>query len=133
MRLYPPAWATVRTALQDCDIGEYTIPAGSSVIMSQWVMHRDGRFYDEPERFRPDRWVEERYTSAPRFSYFPFGGGPRICIGASFAMTEAVLVLATIAQKWQLRLASAAPPAPVPGITLRPRNGLRMHVSRRPR
>jgi cytochrome P450 len=132
MRLYPPAWAIVRTAQQACDIGEYTIPAGSSVVMSQWVMHRDPRFYDEPERFRPDRWLEERYKSAPRFSYFPFGGGPRICIGASFAMTEAVLVLATIAQKWQLRLASAAPPAPVPGITLRPRNGLTMRVSRRP-
>jgi len=99
--------------------------------MSQWVMHRDPRFYDEPEEFRPDRWLEERYRSAPRFSYFPFGGGPRICIGASFAMTEAVLVLATVGQKWQMRLTSEAAPEPVPGITLRPRNGLKLSVSPR--
>ena len=131
MRLYPPAWAIVRTAVQDVELAGYRVPAGSTIIMSQWVMHRDPRFYDEPEEFRPDRWLEERYRSAPRFSYFPFGGGPRICVGASFAMTEAVLVLATIAQRWQMRLTSEAAPEPVPGITLRPRNGLKLSVSRR--
>jgi cytochrome P450 len=131
MRLYPPAWATVRTAVEDVELAGYTIPPTSSVVMSQWVMHRDPRFYDAPEQFRPDRWLEERYKSAPRFSYFPFGGGPRICIGASFAMTEAVLVLATIAPRWQMRLVSEAPPDPVPGITLRPRNGVKVSVSPR--
>lgn len=133
MRLYPPAWAIVRAAVQDVELGGYRVGASSTVIMSQWVMHRDPRFYDEPEEFRPDRWLEERYKSAPRFSYFPFGGGPRICIGASFAMTEAVLVLATVAQKWQMRLTSEAAPKPIPGITLRPRNGLKLSVSPRER
>lgn len=132
MRLYPPAWATVRSAVEDCEIAGYTVPANSAVIMSQWVTHRDPRFYDEPEQFRPDRWVPERYNSAPRFTYFPFGGGPRMCIGASFAMTEAVLVLAIIAQRWQVKLASDAP-EPVPGITLRPRGGLQVCVSQRER
>lgn len=131
MRLYPPAWAIVRTALEDVELAGYTIPAKSTVIMSQWVMHRDPRFYDEPEEFRPDRWLQERYKSAPRFTYFPFGGGPRICVGALFATTEAVLVLTTIAQGWQMRLVSGATPQPVPGITLRPRDGLKLSVSPR--
>jgi cytochrome P450 len=121
----------VRTALEDVELAGYTIPAKSTVIMSQWVMHRDPRFYDEPEEFRPDRWLQERYKSAPRFTYFPFGGGPRICVGALFAMTEAVLVLTTIAQGWQMRLVSGATPQPVPGITLRPRDGLKLSVSPR--
>ncbi|HEX3570534.1 MAG TPA: cytochrome P450 [Acidobacteriaceae bacterium] len=128
MRLYPPAWAIVRTAIADAEIGGYTIPAGANVIMSQWVTHRDPRFYDQPDEFLPDRWLEDRHISKPRFAYFPFGGGPRICIGSSFAMTEAVLVLVTIAQRWQARLASPTPPEPVPGITLRPRNGLKIYV-----
>ena len=128
MRLYPPAWAIVRTALTDTAIGNYTLPAGSTAIMSQWVTHRDPRFYDEPEVFRPNRWLDEQSNSLPKFAYFPFGGGPRICIGASFAMTEAVLVLVTIAQKWQIRLASTIPPEPIPGITLRPRGGVKVNV-----
>jgi cytochrome P450 len=131
MRLYPPVWAIVRTAVQDTEIGGYVLPANSTVIMSQWVTHRDDRFYDEPEQFRPERWVEEGRKPAPRFSYFPFGGGPRICIGASFAMTEAILVLATITQCWKLRLVSERAPEPIPGITLRPRNGISVRVSRR--
>ena len=128
MRLYPPAWAIVRTTVNATELGGYTLPVGSTAIMSQWVTHRDPRFYDEPEQFRPDRWLDERSKSLPRFAYFPFGGGPRICIGASFAMTEAVLVLATIAQKWQLQLASSTAPLPVPGITLRPRGGVKVYV-----
>lgn len=131
MRLFPPAWALVRTAMTDIDVGGYTIPAGSSVVMSQWVMHRDPRFYEEPELFRPERWLDDRSKSLPRFAYFPFGGGPRICIGASFAMTEAVLVLATIAQSWQMHLTDALPPRPVPGITLRPEGGVHLRVTRR--
>jgi cytochrome P450 len=131
MRLYPPVWAVVRTAIKDCEIGGYRVPAKCPVIMSQWVMHRDPRFYDEPDRFQPDRWLDERYKAAPRFSYFPFGGGPRICIGASFAQTEAALVLATIAQRYQVRVASTAPIQPVPAITLRPRHGMPATLIRR--
>ena len=105
MRLYPPVWALVRNPVKECEIGGYRIPAGSTLLMSQWVMHRDPRYYDEPEHFNPDRWVDIRSKEAPKFAYFPFGGGPRTCIGASFAMTEAALVLATIAQRYQVRVA----------------------------
>jgi cytochrome P450 len=131
MRLYPPVWAITRTAIKDCEIGGYRVPAKSSVVMSQWVMHRDARYYDEPERFLPNRWLDERYRKAPRFSYFPFGGGPRICIGSSFASTETELVLATIAQKYQIRLVSSDPVQPTPSITLRPRNGIPAILTRR--
>ena len=131
MRLYPPAWALVRSAVKNVELAGYTVPAGSSVIMSQWVMHRDIRFYEEPEQFRPDRWLSERSKSLPRFAYFPFGGGPRICIGASFAMTEAILVLATLAQQWRMRLASTELPKPIPGITLRPGGGVKVRVELR--
>ena len=131
MRLYPPVWAVVRSAVKPCEIGGYVIPAKSPVIMSQWVMHRDRRFYDQPTQFLPDRWLDERYKSAPRFSYFPFGGGPRICIGASFATTEAALVLATIAQQYQIRVTSTEPIIPTPTITLRPRHGIPVTLIRR--
>ena len=131
MRLYPPVWAIVRTAVKPCEIGGYVIPAKSPVLMSQWVMHRDQRFYDQPNQFNPDRWLDERYKTAPRFSYFPFGGGPRICIGASFATTEAALVLATIAQQYQIRVDPNAVIEPTPSITLRPRHGIPATLVRR--
>jgi cytochrome P450 len=131
MRLYPPVWATVREASKECEIGGYVIPAKSPVIMSQWLMHRDPRYYDEPTRFLPDRWLDHRYKTAPRFSYFPFAGGPRICIGSSFATTEAALVLATIAQQYQIRVASSAPIETTPSITLRPRHGIPVTLTRR--
>jgi cytochrome P450 len=131
MRLYPPVWALTRTAIKECQIGAYRVPAKSTVIMSQWVMHRDPRYYDEPERFLPDRWLDERYKTAPRFSYFPFGGGPRVCIGNSLAQTEAALVLATIAQQYQFRLVPGHPIEPTPSITLRPRQGIKVVVTRR--
>jgi cytochrome P450 len=131
MRLYPPVWATVRTTAKDCELGGYLIPAKSPVIMSQWVMHRDPRYYDQPTQFQPDRWLDERYKTAPRFSYFPFAGGPRICIGASFATIEAALVLATIAQQYQIRVASTAPIETTPSITLRPRHGIPVTLVRR--
>jgi cytochrome P450 len=133
MRIYPPVWAITRTAIKDCRIGGFSVPAKSSVIMSQWVMHRDPRFYDSPEQFLPDRWLDERYKTAPRFSYFPFGGGPRVCIGNTFAQTEAALVLATIAQQYQLRLVPGHPVEPTPSITLRPRHGIRVVVTSRKR
>jgi cytochrome P450 len=132
MRLYPPVWAITRTAIEDCELGGFEVPAGSLVGMSQYVVHRDARFFPEPERFDPNRWTQEGRSSRPRYSYFPFGGGPRLCIGEPFAWLEGVLVLATLCQQWR-------PIVPVehsamfhPTITLRPRHGLPMKlVSRR--
>ena len=131
MRLYPPVWALVRNPIKDCEIGGYRVPAGATVLMSPWVMHRDPQHYDEPERFNPDRWLDERTTAAAKFTYFPFGGGPRSCIGSSFAMMEAVLVLATIAQRFRVSLVPDYPIEPLPTITLRPKHGVRALLTRR--
>ena len=131
MRLYPPVWALVRNPIKDCEIGGYRVPAGATVMMSPWVMHRDPQHYDEPERFNPDRWLDERTMAAPKFTYFPFGGGPRSCIGSSFAMMEAVLVLVTIAQRYKIAVIQDRPIEPLPTITLRPKHGVRAMLMRR--
>ena len=131
MRLFPPAWALGRLALDDVDVGGYVVPKGSLVLMSQFVMHRDQRFFLEPQRFDPDRWSLEERESRPQFSYFPFGGGPRRCIGEGFAWMEGTLLLAVLAQHWRLRLVPDHPVALRPAITLRPKHGMRMVVSRR--
>jgi len=107
------------------------VPAGATVMMSQWVMHRDPRYYDQPERFNPDRWLDGQAKGAPKFAYFPFGGGPRTCIGASFAAMEAVLVLAAIAQRYQIRIARDCPVEALPTITLRPRHGIKVVLTKR--
>jgi cytochrome P450 len=126
MRLYPPAYAMARMARQDCEIAGYRVHAGSSLVMSQWVMHRDPRYYQEPETFNPDRWAGDLAKRLPKFAYFPFGGGPRLCIGAPFAMMETVLLLATIAQRYRLSLAPGHPVEPLPTITLRPKYGIKV-------
>ena len=131
MRLYPPAWAIGRMSLADCEIGGYFVPKGSLVVMSQYVMHRDERYFPDPLRFDPGRWTEEGRAKRPQFSYFPFGGGLRRCIGESFAWMEGVLLLATLAQQWQMRLAPNQEVALRPVITLRPKHGMRMKVTRR--
>ncbi|MGI8909501.1 MAG: cytochrome P450 [Rubrobacteraceae bacterium] len=131
MRLYPPAWAFGREALADCEIGGYHVPAGTQLIMSQWVMHRDSRYYNEPGKFRPERWGDGSTEGFPKYAYFPFGGGPRLCIGQSFAKMEAVLLLATIAQQFRLRSAPGERISPQPSITLRPKNGMRMVLEKR--
>src|SRR5579884_469110 len=123
MRLYPPAWAVSRTALADCEIAGHSIPAGATVLMSQYVVHRDPRFFPDPETFRPERWASGFARTLPRYAYFPFGGGPRICIGNTFALMEAVLVLATIAQQFRFTLVPGHPIVPHPAVTLRPRYG----------
>jgi cytochrome P450 len=112
--------------VKDFEIGGYRIPAGSNVVMSQWVMHRDPRYFPEPEKFEPDRWLPERSQKLPRFAYFPFGGGPRQCIGNSFAMMEATLLLAAIARRFQFRAVSGDPIIPAPSFTLRPKHGIPM-------
>jgi cytochrome P450 len=106
MRLYPPVPRLVRTALCDYEVGGYTVPAGSLVVVSQYLMHRDPRFFPDPLRFDPERWTPEARRGRPAYCYFPFGGGPRRCIGDGFAYMEGVLVLAALASRWRLRLES---------------------------
>jgi cytochrome P450 len=131
MRLYPPAWVIGRLAVADHEVAGYRIPVGAVVLLSQWVVQRDPRFFEEPERFEPDRWTEDARAARPRFSYFPFGGGPRICIGEQFAWMEGVLLLATIARRWRLRLAPDRPIVLQPSVTLRPKSGLWMTAETR--
>jgi cytochrome P450 len=136
MRLYPPSWAIGRQAIKDYSINKkYTIPSGSVIIMSQYLMHHDDRYFPNPEKFNPDRWSLKFKTSIPRFSYFPFGGGPRSCIGESLAWVEGIIVLANIVNKWEITLedenAAAANIKLQPLVTLRPRNGIRMRISKR--
>lgn len=132
LRLYPPAWLVGREAAENTEIGGYPVPRGTTVYMSQWIVQRDARFYPQPERFDPDRWTEEFSRQLPSFAYFPFGGGPRVCIGAAFARTEAVLALATIAQQFRFSLVPGARVTPWPSVTLRPRQGVPVVVHRRP-
>jgi cytochrome P450 len=131
MRLYPPAWTIGRRALVDYPIGDYRVPARSIILMSQYVMHHDTRYYPDPFRFDPERWTPEARAARPKFSYFPFGGGPRVCIGESFAWMEGVLVVATIAQQWRFRLVEGHRVEPQAFITLRPKYGMRMIPERR--
>ncbi len=128
MRLMPPAWAIQREAIEDVEIGGYLIPKGSDVLMSQYATHRDARYYSEPERFMPERWTPAFTKALPKYAYFPFGGGPRLCIGQQFAMMEAVLMLATIYQRFDLALVPGQRVEPQPSITMRPRYGLKMRV-----
>ncbi|MGH7693384.1 MAG: cytochrome P450 [Gemmatimonadaceae bacterium] len=131
MRLYPPAYAIGRRALGDYAVGEFHVPANSIVILSPYITQRDARWFSEPERFEPDRWLPERVAERPRFSYFPFGAGPRICIGEPFAWMEGVLLLAAISRRWRLRLASNQPVQPQALITLRPKGGIPMRTEAR--
>lgn len=131
LRLYPPAYVVLRLALEPVEIAGYALPAGSSVGMSPWVVHHDARYFPEPEKFLPERWTESFAQKLPRFAYFPFGGGPRICIGAQFAMMEAVLVLTTIASRYTLRVAERQNIELFPSITLRPKNGIQARVESR--
>ena len=128
MRLYPPAWATGRLAIAETEIAGYAIPRRSLVLMSQYVMHRDSRYFPEPLSFDPERWTTAARESRPQFSYFPFGGGPRRCIGEGFAWMEGVLLIAALAQQWRMRLVPNHPVALKPVITLRPKHGMRMTV-----
>ena len=131
LRLYPPAWAIGRRAKQDFSIGEYTIPARSIVLMSPWVVHRDARWFFDPLKFAPERWQTTEIESRPKFSYFPFGGGARVCLGERFAWMEVILVIATLAPRWRLRMASGQRVETKARITLRPKHPIRMIVERR--
>ena len=130
LRLYPPAWGIGRTATVDCEVGGYRISPGAIVILSPYVMHRDPMYFSEPDRFLPERWTPEAAERRPKFAYFPFGGGARVCIGDRFAQMEGVLLLATIAQKWRLRLVPGHPVAYRALITLRTKHGMKMRLER---
>jgi cytochrome P450 len=132
MRLYPPAWAMGRYARNDFQLGEYRLPARTTVLISQFVTHRDPRYFPDPLRFDPQRFTAEAKSKRAKFTYFPFGAGVRQCIGESFAWMEGVLVLATFLQKWKLRLVPNQCVEPQPLITLRPKYGMRMQVEARP-
>lgn len=131
MRLYPPAWAIGRRALASFEVRGYTVPKRSVVLMNQYIMHRDPRYFPDPERFDPERWTAEAQAERPKFSYFPFGGGTRVCIGEQFAWMEGILLIASIAQHWRMRLVQGHPVDVQPLITLRPRHGMRMTLERR--
>lgn len=129
MRLFPPAWLVGREAMVPSEISGTPIAAGDSLVVSQWLQHRDGRNFPEPLKFSPERWTDEASKKLPKFVYFPFGGGPRICIGSSFAMMEAVLVLATVAQKFRVLTSPAYEVEPWASITLQPRGGIWLHLA----
>jgi cytochrome P450 len=124
MRLYPPAYVIGREAVVDCQIGPWHVPRGMTLLMSQWVVQRDPRFFPEPETFRPERWSEDSLRQLPKFAYFPFGGGPRQCIGNTFAMIEMILVLACIAQRFYFTLQPGQAVLPWATFTLRPHPGI---------
>jgi cytochrome P450 len=132
MRLYPPAWLLARVSVEDHNVRGYVIPRGSLVILSPWVVHRRGEYFPEPERFDPERWRPERHDGNPRFSYLPFGGGSRGCMGEAFAWMEGVLLVAIIAQRWRFRLLDElSHPEMNPALTLTPKSGIRVTVERR--
>ena len=133
LRIYPPAWGFGREALADCEIGGYAIPAGTTIIISPWVLHRDPRYFEHPTEFRPERWSGDFARQLPRFAYIPFGGGHRICIGNRFAMMEMILILATVAQRYRLQWHGAQPVVPLPSITLRPKGGIWVQLAPRAR
>ncbi|MFQ5846347.1 MAG: cytochrome P450 [Candidatus Methylomirabilales bacterium] len=124
MRLYPPTWLTARSPIEDDEIGGYHIPADSVVLLSPYVMHRHPAFWEDPEAFDPERFTPERVASRPRYAYFPFGGGPRMCMGMHFALMEAQLIVAMVAQIYRLAPVPGHPVEPHPMIALRPRHGV---------
>jgi cytochrome P450 len=132
MRLYPPIFGVGRESIAACEVGGHALPAGSNVYMVPWVIQRDPRFFEAPDAFRPERWLDGLQKRLPRFAYFPFGGGPRLCMGQSFAMLESVLLLSTIARNWRLNLVPGHPVELLPALTLRPKYGLRMQLTSRP-
>jgi cytochrome P450 len=131
MRLYPPAYGVGRESIDECEIGGYRIPRKSQVFAFQWVTQRDARFFENPEEFLPERWTAEFSERLPKYAYFPFGGGPRQCIGNYFAMMEIILILATLGQRFKFSMAPDAKVELYPAMSLRPKNGIRVRVSER--
>ena len=129
MRLFPPVWVVGRRALEDVTIGDYLVPARTIVIMSQYILHIDPRWWLDAAEFRPERWLDDAAKEArPKFAYFPFGGGARKCIGDMFAWAEGVILLAIIARRWRFESVPGHPVELNPTVTLRPKHGLKMIV-----
>ncbi|ETW93232.1 MAG: hypothetical protein ETSY1_40115, partial [Candidatus Entotheonella factor] len=128
LRLYPPAWLMTRRNLEAYDLGGYTLPARTFILISPYLTQRDPRFFDAPEQFQPERWSLN--PSGPKYAYFPFGGGPRQCIGEGFAWMEGMLILATLAQQWTMQLVPGHPVGIQPLVTLRPKAGMRMTLAK---
>jgi len=131
LRLYPTAWGMARLAAEEHEIAGYPVRPGYGVAFAQWVIHRDVRWFDAPLEFRPDRWENGLAKQLPRFAYFPFGGGPRQCIGNTFALMEASVVLATIGQRFRFGLTAGHKVTPLASITLRPKNGIQVRLEAR--
>ncbi len=131
MRIFPPVWVVGREAIEPFEVGGHRFPAGMTAYMPHWVIHRDPRWFNEPLSFQPERWLDGRLESMHRYAYFPFGGGPRICVGNNFALMEASLVVATIAQRFRPRLTPDARIAPLATMTLRPEHGVPVMLSKR--
>ena len=131
LRMYPPAYIMARENVETFEMAGYTFRPGATVIFSQWVMHRDPRYYDDPDAFRPERWLDGLADRLPAGAYFPFGDGPRRCIGQGFALLEAAIVIATLARKYEFRMAPGHPVVPEPLVTLRPRHGIHMMLRAR--
>jgi cytochrome P450 len=133
MRLFPAVWGIGRKAIADCEIGGYRVTEGTNIFIFQSLTHRDPRFFPNPDAFDPERWREDPIRSGkiPRFAYFPFGGGPRVCVGAAFAMLEATLLLAMIQRAFHLDLVPGHLVKPLPSVTLRPMHGIRVTAHRR--
>ncbi len=131
MRLYPPAYAVGREAIEDTEIGGFRVPRNTQLFAFQWVTHRDPRFFDRPNDFEPGRWATDSIQNLPKYAYFPFGGGPRQCIGNYFAMMEVVLLLATIGQRFKFSLVEGHEVEVLPVLSLRPKNGIKVIVQER--
>jgi cytochrome P450 len=131
LRLYPAAYTIARTSIVPCTIGGYDFPVDTTFVMSQWVMHRDARYFEDPEAFRPERWLDGLENRLPTGAYFPFGDGPRRCIGQGFALLELGLVVARVAQGFRFKLVPGHPVVPEPLVTLRAKHGIRMTVHAR--
>jgi cytochrome P450 len=131
LRMYPPAYIMARTSIAPSSFGGYDFPVGSTMMVSQWVMHRDARYFDDPDSFRPERWLDGLADRLPAGAYFPFGDGPRRCIGQGFALLESALVIGALAQRFRFKLVPGTTVAPEPLVTLRPKNGIRMTIHAR--
>ena len=130
MRLYPPAYAVGREAIEETEIGGFRVPKGTQLFAFQWVTHRDARFFEDPVAFKPERWTSEKSEQLPKYAYFPFGGGPRQCIGNYFAMMEIVLLLATIGQRFRFALTDEKVEV-LPVLSLRPKSGIKVRLHHR--
>jgi cytochrome P450 len=131
MRLYPPVYTIFRTPTESVELGGYEVPTSANLMLPQWAVHHSERYWDDPEQFDPERWSDERSEDRHRFAFFPFGGGPRHCIGKHLALLEAKLIIATIASDYRLDFQGETPLELLPSLTVHPRQEMAMRVEER--